>query len=298
VGTFKVSGVTYTGKVVWLGQGSYSQILSDSNVLTVTSGTSSSIDNLTLLNITAPWIITRNPANWTSPPFATLQQSNGLGYQPTVNDADIWSASVFTASQSGVTLTVTAITSGSVQPGATLSGTGVTPGSYISGQVSGTPGGIGAYLCNSANFGSTTVTTLALTAPQQSQQIGPTITFTGAATDIQVSRIYGRFVRLDILDSQYSRVINCDIRGGKGTWGGIVFDNATNNVQVGVGNKAPGTASGEPAPSRSIHRTTSMTIISSAMPAIMKFWAAMSTTSSAATRSSWVQGRILPPLQH
>ena len=86
-GTYKVSGVTYTGQVVWFSNGD-ATILSDSTVLTVTSGTNSIIDNLTLQNITAPWIIYRNPATWATP---TPVQSNGNGYQPTVNDTDIWS---------------------------------------------------------------------------------------------------------------------------------------------------------------------------------------------------------------
>jgi hypothetical protein len=43
-----------------------------------------------LENITAPWIITRNPANWSADISGTLRQSNEDGYQPTVNDTDIW----------------------------------------------------------------------------------------------------------------------------------------------------------------------------------------------------------------
>jgi len=42
------------------------------------------------------------------------------------------------------------------------------------------------------------------------------------------------------MDASYSSVTNCNIRGGKGTWGTIIFDNGTNRVQVGVGNKAMG----------------------------------------------------------
>lgn len=88
-GTYKVSGVTYTGTVVWRGEGATSKILSDSVVLTVTDGNNSQINNLYMENITAPWIITRNPSNWTAVP--TPVQSNGPGYQPTANDTDIWS---------------------------------------------------------------------------------------------------------------------------------------------------------------------------------------------------------------
>jgi hypothetical protein len=89
-GTYKMlSSVTYTGTVVWYGEGSESIINSDVDVITVTSGPNSAIDNLYLQNITAPWIISRNPANWSAVP--SVVQSNGLGYQPTVNDVDVWS---------------------------------------------------------------------------------------------------------------------------------------------------------------------------------------------------------------
>lgn len=88
-GTYKVSGVAYAGKTIWFSDGN-AKFLSDGVVLTVTSGSDSIIDNIELENITAPWIIYRNPANWSTPPV--LSQSNGDGYQPTVNDGDIWSS--------------------------------------------------------------------------------------------------------------------------------------------------------------------------------------------------------------
>jgi parallel beta-helix repeat protein len=87
-GTYRVSGITRTGKTIWFSEGD-AKILSDTPVLTVTSGSGSIIDNIELENITAPWIIYRDPANWSTPPV--LSQSNGDGYQPTVNDLDIWS---------------------------------------------------------------------------------------------------------------------------------------------------------------------------------------------------------------
>jgi hypothetical protein len=42
-------------------------------------------------------------------------------------------------------LTVTAVASGTVVAGATISGTGITTGTQITGQISGTPGGVGVY---------------------------------------------------------------------------------------------------------------------------------------------------------
>jgi hypothetical protein len=91
-GTYKIvtGGISYTGTVVWYGEGAKSIIESDAVVITVNSGDNSSIDNLYMQNITAPWIITRNPSNWATVP--TVVQSNGLGYQPTVNDTDVWSS--------------------------------------------------------------------------------------------------------------------------------------------------------------------------------------------------------------
>lgn len=165
-----VTPATKTGQVTVLGEGKSSKLLCDATVLTVTNGTGSVVDNFWMENITAPWIITRNPANWAANISGTLQQSNTvLGYQPTVNDADIWST---------------------------------------------------------------------LTAPQQTQQVGPVIQFTGAADNIKVSRIYGRFVRVDIRDAIDSCVEDCDFRGGKGVYGAISFDNWTNAIQRGSGNRA------------------------------------------------------------
>lgn len=165
-----VTPATKTGQVTILGEGKTSKLLCDSTVLTVTSGTGSVVDNFWMENITAPWIITRNPANWAANISGTLQQSNiVLGYQPTSNDTDIWST---------------------------------------------------------------------LTAPQQNQQIGPTIQFVLAASLITVSRIYGRFVRVDIHDATESQIIDCDVRGGKGVWGALTFNNADANIQRGVHNRA------------------------------------------------------------
>jgi len=101
-GTYKVAGVTYSGKVVWFSNGD-AVIVSDGSILSATNAEDSVIDNLTLNNITAPWIITRNPANWAASVIGTLQQSNTvLGYMPTVNDGDIWGS--LTAAQQNQTI--------------------------------------------------------------------------------------------------------------------------------------------------------------------------------------------------
>jgi len=165
-----VTPATTMGQVTILGEGKTSKLLCDGTVLTVTSGIGSFVDNFWMENITAPWIITRNPNNWTANIAGTLQQSNTvLGYQPTSNDVDIWSS---------------------------------------------------------------------LTSAQQNQQIGPTIQFVGAASLITVSRIYGRFVRVDIHDATDSQIIDCDVRGGKGIWGALTFNNLDAGVQRGANNRA------------------------------------------------------------
>lgn len=87
-GTFRVSSpTTYTGKVFWFSTGR-ATIFCDDIVIQVQSGSGSRIRGLDMKNITAPWIITRDPANWSAVP--AVVQSNGLGYQPTVNDGDVW----------------------------------------------------------------------------------------------------------------------------------------------------------------------------------------------------------------
>jgi hypothetical protein len=237
-----VTPATKTGAIAIRGEGPLSKILCDSTVLTVTAGSDSIVDNFWMENITAPWIITRNPANWVLPAYATLQQSNTvLGYQPTNGDTDIWDATSFTANQTGgsSTMTVTAVSVGPLDVGMTMTGTGVTAGSYIVKQLTGSEGSTGTYqVSNTVGFASTTVTTLALTTPQRNQNVGPTLVFTGNAERIQVSRIFGRFVRIDMLDTRNSTVRDCNFRGGKGVWGSINFDNATNGLQTGQYNQA------------------------------------------------------------
>lgn len=165
-----VTGATRTGQTLIYGEGQNSKLLCDSIVLTVTSGTNSTADNFSMENLTAPWIITRRPAGWGADISGTLQRSNSVpGYQPTVNDADIWPS---------------------------------------------------------------------LSAAQRNQQIGPMIVFQGNASGIKVSRIYGRFVVLNIKDAVRSIVRDCVIRGGKGVWGGIIFDNSSDGNQAGAYNKA------------------------------------------------------------
>lgn len=86
---------TKAGRITMRGEGPDSVVLSDSNIMTITSGDGSTIQDIELRNITAPWIITRDPSNFGAAPavvLATLQQSNADGYQPTVNDTDIWAS--------------------------------------------------------------------------------------------------------------------------------------------------------------------------------------------------------------
>ena len=165
-----VTGATRTGRILIWGEGQHSKLLCDSVVLTVTSGTDSSVDNFSMENLTAPWIITRRPTDWGADISGTLQRSNSTpGYQPTVNDVDLWPS---------------------------------------------------------------------LSTAQRNQQIGPTIVFKGNASGIEVSRIYGRFVVLNIQGAVRSIVRDCTFRAGKGVWGGIIFDNSSSGNQAGAYNRA------------------------------------------------------------
>lgn len=73
---------------------------------------------------------------------------NAGGANPTVatcTASTAASTSSFTGSIAGQILTVTAMTSGTIVAGTTISGTGITAGTKITGQISGTTGGIGLY---------------------------------------------------------------------------------------------------------------------------------------------------------
>jgi hypothetical protein len=164
-GRFRVSGITHTGRVVWRGEGRNSILMADKRVLTVVNGTDSIIDNLYLENITAPWIITRNPDNWDADIRSTLRRSNDDGYQPTINDHEIWPK----------------------------------------------------------------------LRDDQKEQIGPSLWFHGNASHIEISRIFGRFVTLEIYDGVNCTFRDIDIRGGGGLLGSIVFWN--HNGQVGRNNR-------------------------------------------------------------
>lgn len=158
-----------TGRTIFTGP-SDAHFLTDGMFLSVTSTPSnrsdgSYVDGFKLFNITAPWVVIRNPSNWYAAP--TVVQSNvSGGYQPTVNDSDIWST---------------------------------------------------------------------LTTEQKNQSIGPAIEFRGNSENITVSNIGGRFVTIGIYDSQYSRISNLDIKGGKGFVASVYFWNIDN--QEGRGNR-------------------------------------------------------------
>lgn len=68
------------------------------------------------------------------------------------------------------------------------------------------------------------------------QDIGPKIFFSGNATGIKITRIYGRFVSIMMLDTINSSVSLCDFKAGKNFVGGIMFWNI--NDQVGFNNSA------------------------------------------------------------
>lgn len=83
--------------------------------------------------------------------YNTVDYSNGV----TV----VSHAASVTGSIALTTLTVSAVTSGTLLPGMTITGTGVTAGTYIVVQLTGTPGGAGTYTVNnSQTVVSTTIT--------------------------------------------------------------------------------------------------------------------------------------------
>ncbi len=60
-------------------------------------------------------------------------------------NVDSFSEVQFTGSISGTTMTVSAVAAGQIQSGITLFGAGIAADTVVTGQTSGTPGGIGAY---------------------------------------------------------------------------------------------------------------------------------------------------------
>jgi len=78
----------------------------------------------------------------------TTDYSNGISVQS-------HTASV-TASISSTTMTVTAVSSGTLKPSMFVSGTGVTAGTYIIAQLTGTPGGTGTYTVSASQTVSST----------------------------------------------------------------------------------------------------------------------------------------------
>ncbi len=81
----------------------------------------------------------------------TTDYSNGVSVQS--------HTATVTASISSTTMTVTAVSSGSLKPSMIISGTGVTAGTYIVAQLTGTAGGTGTYTVSSSQtVSSTTIT--------------------------------------------------------------------------------------------------------------------------------------------
>jgi len=156
--------IKYTGKVQWKGKGKSTIIISDSVVIIVKNGSGSTLQSLLFNNKTNPVIVRRDWNNPAKKP--TISVAVGNGYQPTINDGDVYG----TLSQSN-----------------------------------------------------------------QKQDVGPSVVFRGDATGITIDRIYGNMVSILINDAQKSIVSNCSFRGGKNTFGGIVFSNLNKR---GIGNEA------------------------------------------------------------
>jgi hypothetical protein len=107
-------------------------------------------------------------ANNSTPPYAGAAGGSGvviIAYQSTyaslssVSGGITVNTAVFTGSIAMAVLTVTAVTSGTIVIGTTLSGSGVSGGTTITGQLTGTTGGVGTYSVSiSQTVASTTIT--------------------------------------------------------------------------------------------------------------------------------------------
>ncbi|TWR28897.1 hypothetical protein FPZ43_11560 [Mucilaginibacter pallidiroseus] len=82
--------ISHLGKVIWKGAGRQSIIYGDGIILNVIKGTNSVIASLHFQNITAPIIIGRSTGNLRK--IILHKKANTGGYQPTVNDTDIWNS--------------------------------------------------------------------------------------------------------------------------------------------------------------------------------------------------------------
>ena len=91
-------------------------------------------------------------------------------------------ACVFTGSISSTTLTVSAVTAGTLKAGSMVDGTGVTAGTYIQSQAGGTTGGVGTYNITPAQ----TVSSTTLYAGQSSNAV---VTGTIASTTLTVTAV-------------------------------------------------------------------------------------------------------------
>jgi hypothetical protein len=130
---------------------------------------------------------------------ALLQTAlNAGGANPTVASVTgsiAASTSAFTASIAGSLMTVSAITSGTLVAGTTISGTGVTASTKITGQISGTAGGIGLYTVDTAQVVASTAIagtygTMTITAVGSGTlSVGQTITGTGISAGTHITQL-------------------------------------------------------------------------------------------------------------
>lgn len=105
------------------------------------------------------------------------------------------STSSFTGSIAGNLLTVTAMTSGTIVAGTTISGTGVTASTKITGQISGTAGGVGVYTVDTNQVAASTAIagtygTMTVTAVGSgSLSVGQTLAGSGVVAGTKVTQL-------------------------------------------------------------------------------------------------------------
>jgi parallel beta-helix repeat protein len=80
--------IHYNGKLSWKGAGNTTVILCDDIVFEAEHANNSKVDNIRFQNITTPWALIRDEVHIGGK--YRLARSNTVGYQPTLNDSDVW----------------------------------------------------------------------------------------------------------------------------------------------------------------------------------------------------------------
>jgi hypothetical protein len=154
------------------------------------------------------WVIGWNETI-TGSTSASTDQVEFVIDKPNTGLINISSLGSLTGSIAGTTLTVSAVSSGTVVPGETITGTGIAANTTITSQLSGTPGGIGTYQLSSSQ-GTVTSEALSLsssyyTAQLQDAQAVRIQTYTSGSNDFVVLA-YGDATATHLVEFQISNI--------------------------------------------------------------------------------------------